>query len=169
MIFFPSFQPGYCSTQSHFHFECSAKKLVGPVGMETGRSTVREWEEPKGACPHPGVVPLGFELRDLLLLLQQLLPAGVQLLGEGGELLMRRRERGGAGQHRTILKEEQNTDRIEAGLLLNVCECLICAWHVCSSIYSCSLGDLVTPSGENRHCTCGISVFNSFLYFISAP
>lgn len=30
-----------------------------------------------GGLNYPGVVPLGFQLRDLLLLLQQLLPAGV--------------------------------------------------------------------------------------------
>lgn len=73
--------------------------------MKMGHAKVGEWEQLRRAHPHPGVVPLGFQLRDLLLLLQQLFPAGVQLLGEGGELLMRRRERGGTGQRRTI----QNT------------------------------------------------------------
>lgn len=44
--------------------------------------------------PHPGVVPLGFELRDLLLLLQQLLPAGVQLLGQRSKLLSNQNKKG---------------------------------------------------------------------------
>lgn len=61
--------------------------------------------------PHPGVVPLGFELGDLLLLLQQLLPAGVQLLGQRGKLLKREeiREAGSAShnalqQPRTVMQ-----------------------------------------------------------------
>lgn len=45
------------------------------------------------AGAHPGVVPLCLQLRDLLFLLQQLLPAGVELLGEGRKLLNRNERR----------------------------------------------------------------------------
>lgn len=52
-------------------------------------------------CSHPRVVPFGFELGDLLLLLQQLLPAGIQLLGQCRKLLNRAKREGGD-------KERQN-------------------------------------------------------------
>ncbi len=52
------------------------------------------WDVCQHCPPHPGVVPLGFELRDLLLLLQQLLPAGVQLLGQRGKLLSSKNKKG---------------------------------------------------------------------------
>lgn len=48
--------------------------------------------------PHPGVVPLGFQLGDLLLLLQQLLPAGVQLLRQRCKLLRNTDKKGSASQ-----------------------------------------------------------------------
>src|SRR4029434_3950588 len=38
---------------------------------------------------HPGCVPLGFELRDFLLFLQQLLSTHIQLLGKRGKFLQR--------------------------------------------------------------------------------
>ncbi len=60
------------------------------------------------AIPHPGVVPLGFELRDLLFLLQQLLPAGVQLLGQCSKLLSDRKKKGkgmGSASHFHTLQQ----------------------------------------------------------------
>ena len=48
-----------------------------------------------GGFNYPGVVPLGLELGDLLLLLQQLLPAGVQLLGQCGKLLNKTEDKSG--------------------------------------------------------------------------
>lgn len=82
-------------------------KHLNASGNQSGLSgTLRNgfWER-VAPCPHPGVVPLGFELGDLLLLLQQLLPAGVQLLGQRRKLLSQHRERkrrGGSASHSVL-------------------------------------------------------------------
>lgn len=55
------------------------------------------------SCPHPGVVPLSLELRDLFLLLQQLLSAGIQLLGQCSKLLSNKAKRQRQVKHHTIL------------------------------------------------------------------
>lgn len=72
------------------------REKLGKCKLEGGGGRIKKHlaettghDELRRRRPHPGVVPLGFELGDLLLLLQQLLPAGVQLLGQRGKLLKR--------------------------------------------------------------------------------